>query len=93
MGMAALLENTVTHTTSTYNVDADRVGTEPKRLVRLKPVPPLRLLRAKKAYTTRFLADRLSRSPEGFSLKEGAGVVPEAGDIVLSEGCPDRAAP
>ncbi len=85
MGMAALLENTVTHTTSTYNVDADRVGTEPKRLVRLKPVPPLRLLRAKKAYTTRFLADRLSRSPEGFSLKEGAGVVPEAGDIVLAK--------
>jgi hypothetical protein len=75
----------VTHTINTYNADADRVRTGPNELVRLKPVPPLRLLRAKKAYTTRFLADRLNRSPEGFFLKEGAGVVPEAGDIVLAK--------
>src|SRR6478735_7784765 len=48
------------------------------------PLAPLRLIRAKKAYTTRFLADRLNNSPEGFSLHSGAGVAPAPGDIVLA---------
>jgi hypothetical protein len=82
--MAAALEKTVTHTVNTYNIGAGRAGTLPDERVRLEHVPPLRLQRAKKAYTTRFLADRLNHAPEELFLKEGPGVVPEAGDIVLA---------
>ncbi|MFF2318203.1 DUF1611 domain-containing protein [Arthrobacter sp. NPDC058097] len=49
-----------------------------------EPLAPLRLVRAKKAYTTRFLADRLSRSPQGFFLHSGTGVAPAPGDVVLA---------
>jgi hypothetical protein len=45
---------------------------------------PLRLVRAKKAYTTRFLAERLSHSPKGFFLRSGTGVAPAPGDVVLA---------
>jgi hypothetical protein len=44
---------------------------------------PRRLAHAKKAYTTRFLAQRLATSPDGFFLSDGA-VAPESGDIVLA---------
>lgn len=43
----------VTHALNTYD---GRLGTVPNDLVRMEPVPPLRLVRAKKAYTTRYLA-------------------------------------
>jgi hypothetical protein len=46
---------------------------------------PVRLVRAKKAYTTRFLADRLDRSAGGFFLHKGTGVAPESGDVVLAK--------
>jgi hypothetical protein len=51
----------------------------------LEPVPPPRLQKAKKAYTTRFLADRLEQDgAAGYSLRRGAGVVPQSGDVVLA---------
>jgi hypothetical protein len=46
---------------------------------------PVRLIRAKKAYTTRFLADRLDRSAGGFFLHKGTGVAPASGDVVLAK--------
>jgi hypothetical protein len=67
----------VTHTLNTYDIDDGRLGTVPNDLVRMEPVPPLRLLHAKTAYTTRFLARRLDHSPEGFFLQQGDGVVPQ----------------
>lgn len=45
---------------------------------------PARLDRVKKAYTTRFLADRLDADPRGYVLLSGPGVVPRAGDVVLA---------
>ncbi|MCG2624534.1 DUF1611 domain-containing protein [Arthrobacter sp. I2-34] len=75
----------MTHTLSSFDVAAGRPGPVAGDPIRIEPVPPLRLLRAKKAYTTRFLADRLDRSPDGFSLREGPGVAPQAGDIVLAK--------
>lgn len=47
-------------------------------------VPPLRLQTAKKAYTTRFLADRLDRDADGYHLLTGPDVVPGPGDVVLA---------
>lgn len=44
---------------------------------------PRRLAHAKKAYTTRFLAQRLATSLDGFFLSDGA-VAPDSGDIVLA---------
>ena len=41
-------------------------------------------MRAKKAYTTRFLADALEADPSGYRLLTGTGVAPAAGDIVLA---------
>jgi hypothetical protein len=52
---------------------------------REEPLEPLRLVRAKKAYTTRFLADSLDRSAGGFFLHHGPGVTPESGDVVLAK--------
>jgi hypothetical protein len=46
---------------------------------------PGRLAGAKKAYTTRFLAQRLANSPDGFFLPDGADVAPDSGDIVLAK--------
>ncbi len=43
-----------------------------------------RLSRAKKAYTTRFLANRLVTDPRGYMLLSGSGVVPRPGDVVLA---------
>lgn len=43
-----------------------------------------RLAGAKKAYTTRFLADALEADPSGYRLLNGPEVVPAAGDIVLA---------
>lgn len=45
---------------------------------------PRRLLRAKKAYTTRFLAQRLANSREGFFLAD-TDVAPDSGDVVLAK--------
>ncbi|MCU1561647.1 MAG: hypothetical protein JWN05_26 [Arthrobacter sp.] len=52
--------------------------------LRREPLTPRRLLHAKKAYTTRFLAERLEDSADGFFLPDGTGVAPDAGDIVLA---------
>lgn len=43
-----------------------------------------RLTAAKKAYTTRFLADSLQADPSGYRLLTGPGVNPAPGDIVLA---------
>jgi hypothetical protein len=43
-----------------------------------------RLARAKKAYTTRFLADALEADRSGYRLLTGPDVIPVAGDIVLA---------
>ncbi|SDQ35841.1 DUF1611 domain-containing protein [Arthrobacter crystallopoietes] len=43
---------------------------------------PQRLQRAKKAYTTRFLADRLALDPAGYDLLD---IAPAAGDVVLAK--------
>jgi hypothetical protein len=59
-------------------------GLEADPATGLEAVEPRRVLRAKKAYTTRFLARRLEHSAEGFTLASGNGVVPSAGDIVLA---------
>lgn len=45
---------------------------------------PPRLSLAKKAYTTRFLAQRLDQSRDGYFLRHGDGVRPGSGDIVLA---------
>ncbi|MFD1210946.1 DUF1611 domain-containing protein [Arthrobacter sp. GCM10027362] len=71
-------------TLNPLDVAAGRSGMAPDAPVRLEPVPPRRLYRAKKAYTTRFLAERLNHSAEGFFLQVGTGVVPESGDVVLA---------
>src|SRR3954454_23567636 len=44
-----------------------------------------RLLRAKPAYTTRFVAERIGRDPHGFHLLTQHDVAPNAGDVVLAE--------
>lgn len=49
-----------------------------------EPVTPARLRTAFTAYTTRFLADALLSSAEGYHLEYGAGVAPRAGDVVLA---------
>lgn len=49
-----------------------------------EPLHPVRLGRAKKAYTTRFLAADLQSSAEGYTLCCGAGVIPVSGDVVLA---------
>jgi hypothetical protein len=43
-----------------------------------------RLLRAKPAYTTRFVSELIAQDPEGFVLVSGDGVVPLAGDVLLA---------
>lgn len=47
-------------------------------------VDPARLLRAKTAYTTRFLAQRLADDATGYSLERGPYITPRAGDVVLA---------
>lgn len=51
--------------------------------VRRELLMPRRLAHAKKAYTTRFLAQRLATSLDGFFLADGA-VSPDPGDVVLA---------
>jgi len=72
------------HTLSPVEVMAGRPGQVRSELVRMEPLLPQRLVRAKKAYTTRFLARRLENSPEGFFLPDGTGVAPDSGDVVLA---------
>lgn len=47
-------------------------------------LPAARLRRAKKAYTTRFLAARLDADASGYTLLGGPGTRPAAGDVVLA---------
>ncbi|WP_248258746.1 DUF1611 domain-containing protein [Georgenia sp. EYE_87] len=47
-------------------------------------IPELRLRWAKKAYTTRYLAERLAADARGYGLLTGAEVRPSAGDVVLA---------
>lgn len=47
-------------------------------------LPPERLRRAKKAYTTRFLAAELELDAGGYTLRRGPGVTPVSGDVVLA---------
>lgn len=49
-----------------------------------EPLEPVRLRQAKKAYTTRFVAERLEANADGFGLALGPWVTPAAGDIVLA---------
>ncbi len=49
-----------------------------------QPLSARRLLRAKTAYTTRFLAKALAVHAGGYSLRAGPAVAPRAGDIVLA---------
>jgi hypothetical protein len=74
----------MTTTLSSYGIAAEQPAL---RTVRgsAEALEPIRLVRAKKAYTTRFLADRLERSPGGYFLHHGTGVVPEPGDVVLAK--------
>ena len=48
-------------------------------------VEPERLVAAKFAYTTRYLAERVAREPHGFFLASGAEVRPRPGDVVLAQ--------
>lgn len=48
------------------------------------PINPRRLAKAKKAYTTRFLAERLGADAGGFHLLTGDDIAPEPGDVVLA---------
>ena len=45
---------------------------------------PVRLRRALKAYTTRFVAAAIESSADGYHLQYGADVAPRAGDVVLA---------
>src|SRR4051812_37005808 len=45
---------------------------------------PDRLQRAKSAYTTRFVAERVARDANGYRLISGHEIVPRAGDVVLA---------
>ncbi|MFT4471302.1 DUF1611 domain-containing protein, partial [Arthrobacter sulfonylureivorans] len=57
-------------------------GTAVAGLTATVPVDPERLRRAKKAYTTRFLAERLCVDATGYEL---VSAVPAAGDVVLAK--------
>ena len=59
----------------------DSFGAEGMQIV---PLGSSRLACAKKAYTTRFLAERLEVSSEGFSLLAGVNITPAAGDVLLA---------
>jgi hypothetical protein len=72
------------HTLNPEDVSAGRAGQVGSDSVRGEPLTPRRLANAKKAYTTRFLAERLKDSPDGFFLPDGTGVAPDAGDVVLA---------
>ncbi|KQP65602.1 hypothetical protein [Nocardioides sp. Leaf285] len=50
----------------------------------LEPLPAERLARAKKAYTTRFLAAALAADGSGHQLLHGPEVAPRSGDVVLA---------
>lgn len=49
-----------------------------------EPLDPARLRKAFTAYTTRFVADAIQASAEGFHLEHGDDVTPRAGDVVLA---------
>ncbi|MGI8614770.1 MAG: hypothetical protein ACR2KL_12640 [Nocardioidaceae bacterium] len=51
---------------------------------RQEQLDPIRLHRAKKAYTTRFVGALFAADPRGYALRSGDGVVPSAGDVVLA---------
>jgi hypothetical protein len=72
-------------TLNLQDVTESRMGEGRRQPVQVEPLKPRRLIEAKKAYTTRFLARRLDASPDGFSLVNGTGVAPESGDVVLAK--------
>ncbi|MGE9807944.1 DUF1611 domain-containing protein [Janibacter sp. G1551] len=47
-------------------------------------VDPVRLRRARTAYTTRFVSSAIAASADGYRIEFGADVVPRAGDVVLA---------
>lgn len=65
-------------------VPGHRAATGEMRAHRFEPLDPVRLRRAKKAYTTRFVADAVDISADGYGLSRGLDVVPRAGDVVLA---------
>ncbi len=69
------------------NIDIAHAAVEPTAI----PCPsesaaldPRRLARAKKAYTTRFVADLIERDPTGFELQCGTDLTPRSGDVLLA---------
>jgi hypothetical protein len=56
-------------------------------MVHREMLMPRRLRHGKTAYTTRFLAQRLAVSLDGFFLSDGA-VIPGSGDVVLAKVLP-----
>jgi hypothetical protein len=72
-------------TINLQDVAESRLGQGRSESIQVEPLKPRRLIEAKKAYTTRFLARRLEASPDGFFLVNGTGVAPESGDVVLAK--------
>ncbi|WP_309080814.1 DUF1611 domain-containing protein [Zhihengliuella sp.] len=52
--------------------------------LREEALPAARLLAARPAYTTRYVAEHAAAAPSGFGLRSGADVVPQPGDVVLA---------
>lgn len=50
----------------------------------IESIDPTRLRKALKAYTTRFVAETIESSADGYQLEHGADVTPRAGDVVLA---------
>lgn len=73
---------TSTYATTVPVPAAPRTATLPAE--QLLPLHPTRLQRAKTAYTTRFLADRLADDATCYSLRTGPDVTPRPGDVVLA---------
>lgn len=72
-------------TTADFSAPALDVPTMTQQAdVLTEAIEPKRLRKAFKAYTTRFVADAIDSSAEGFHLEHGAGVTPRAGDVVLA---------
>lgn len=83
-------ERTMTMTTSTpdsFALDTDETTTTTAAMVagsHTEAIDPVRLRRALKAYTTRFVAAAIESSADGYHLEYGADLVPRAGDVVLA---------
>ncbi|GAA4886680.1 DUF1611 domain-containing protein [Saccharopolyspora cebuensis] len=70
--------------TAQHGTTAPGAVREVDALPRRDDLDPVRLNRAKKAYTTRHLAARIDDDPSGYALLSGPGVVPQPGDVVLA---------